>query len=192
MGANMKYTAFEELNTEHLRLRELRASDAERYYECMGGSEDVTKYMLWQPHKSLQESRESIEKVLKRYKEGNAYTWAITIAEDDEIIGRIDLLRFDEKENSCSFAYMLGKEFWGCGFGTESLKAVFAFAFEKMEIQKIVADHMSENIASGKVMQKAGMHHVTKHISKYEKCGVFYDADEYMITMDDWKRLHDS
>lgn len=188
----MKYVELEELNTEHLRLRKLRASDVECYYNRVGSSEAVTRYMLWQPHKSLVESRESIEKVLARYEEGNGYTWAIALAEDDSIIGRIDLLRFDEKENSCSFAYMLGKGFWGCGFGTESLKAVFAFAFEKMEMQKIVADHMSENIASGKVMQKTGMHYVTKHISKYEKCGVFYDADEYMITMDDWKRLHDS
>lgn len=188
----MKYVELEELNTEHLRLRKLRASDVECYYNHVGSSEAVTRYMLWQPHKSLVESRESIEKVLIRYEEGNAYTWAIALAEDDTIIGRIDLLRFDEEQSSCSFAYMLGKEFWGRGFGTDSLKAVFAFAFEKMEMQKIVADHMSENIASGKVMEKAGMHHVTKHVSKYEKSGVYHDADEYMITMDDWKRLHDS
>ena len=187
----MKYAELEELNTRNLRLRKLRASDVECYYKRIGSSEEVTKYMLWQPHISLQESRESIEKVLMRYRDGNTYTWGIALAEDDSIIGRIDLLRFDEEQSSCSFAYMLGKEFWGCGFGTESLKAVFAFAFEKMEIQRIVADHMSDNIASGKVMQKAGMHYVRKQVSKYEKCGMYYDADEYMITIDDWKQLQD-
>lgn len=183
----MKYAEFEELKTTHLRLRKLHSTDVEDYYNRIGSSEDVTRYMLWQPHKSKQESCASIEKILKKYAEGNAYTWGIALAEDDTIIGRIDLLRFDEKESSCSFAYMLGSEFWGRGFGTESLKAVFGFAFEKMEMQSIVADHMSENATSGKVMQKAGMHYVTKHVSKYEKCGVFHDADEYMITIDEWK-----
>lgn len=183
----MKYVEFEQFETENLILRKFRRDDVECYFNRIGSSEDVTKYMLWQPHKSMLESRESIEKILARYEAGNCYSWAIALQEDDSIIGRIDLLRFDETDSSCSFAYMLGKEFWGQGFGTEALTAVFEFAFEKMEIQTIIADHMSENIASGKVMQKAGMHYVTKHSSKYEKNENIYDADEYKITYADWK-----
>ena len=185
----MKYAQFEELRTEHLLLRKIRREDVETYYERVGSSEDVTRYMLWQPHESIEESKKSIEKVLTRYEEDRCYTWAIALAEDDSIIGRIDLLRFDEKNNSCSFAYMLGKEFWGNGFGTEALKEVFDFAFYKMEMQSIAADHMSENIASGKVMQKAGMHFVKKHPSKYEKCGKSYDADEYVIDAEAWNKM---
>ena len=182
----MKYAKLEELKTKHLLLRKMRLEDVECYYERIGSSEDVTKYMLWQPHQSVQESKESVEKVLSRYEAGNSYTWAIALAEDDSIIGRIDLLRFEESDSRCSFAYMLGKDFWGRGYGTECLKAVFGFAFEKMEMQTIAADHMSENVGSGKVMQKAGMHFVQKHVGKYEKCGICYDADEYVIHASMW------
>ena len=182
----MKYAMFEQLETENLRLRKFRIEDTDCFFQRVGGSEEVTKYMLWLPHKSVSESQESIEKILARYETGNTYTWAIALAKDDSVIGRIDLLRFDEENSSCSFAYMLGKEFWGRGFGTESLKAVFVFAFEKMEMQRIVADHMSENVASGKVMQKVGMRFVQKHLQKYEKCGKYYDADEYAIDAEDW------
>ena len=185
----MIYARFEELKTEHLLLRKMRSTDVYNYYNRIGSDEDVTRYMLWQPHKSVEESCESVKKVLVRYEEGKCYTWAIALAEDDTIIGRIDLLRFDEETSSCSFAYMLGKEYWGKGFGTESLKAVFAFAFEKMKLQRIVADHMSENIASGKVMKKAGMHFVKKLPLKYEKCGKSYDADEYQISYTSWKQI---
>ena len=182
----MKYAKFEQIETNRLRLRQLSKEDVECYYKHLGSSEDVTRYMLWQPHQSQKETCESIENVMARYQNGNCYTWGIALAEDNTLIGRIDLLRFDEENNSCSFAYMLGKDFWGQGFGTEALKTVFDFAFEKMEMKSIMADHMSENIASGKVMQKAGMHHVKKHVSKYEKCGRDYDADEYLITYEDW------
>lgn len=183
----MKYTMFEQLETQNLILRRFRREDAECFFARVGGNEKVSRYMLWQPHKSLQESKESIEKILSRYEGDNAYTWGIALRSDDSIIGRIDLLRFDEKESSCSFAYMIGDEFWGQGFGTEALKAVLQFAFEKMEMQTVIADHMSENVASGIVMKKAGMHYVQNHVSKYEKDGKCYDADEYMITYKDWK-----
>ena len=186
----MKYGEFEQIKTSRLLLRELRPTDVDYYYKRLGGSEEVTRYMLWQPHKSKHESQESIDKVLSKYNEHTFYCWGIALLEDDSIIGRIDLLRFDKQTNSCSFAYMLGKEFWNCGFGTEALKAVFSFAFEKLQLTYIVADHMSENVASGKVMQKAGMHYVRKHASKYEKCGKYYDADEYIITYNDWKQIN--
>ena len=112
----MKFAAFEDLNTRRLRLRKLRLSDAACYYERLGSSRDVTKYMLWQPHTSLQESEESIRKALAGYEVRRAYTWAIALPEDDSVIGRIDLLRFDEAQGCCSFAYMLGKDYWGQGF----------------------------------------------------------------------------
>ena len=188
----MNYTEFEQIKTSRLILRKLRSTDVACYYKRLGSSEDVTKYMLWEPHKSLQESQKSVEKVLEKYREDVCYCWGIALLEDDSIIGRIDLLRFDEQNNSCSFAYMLGKEFWNHGFGTEALKAVFSFAFEKLQIRFIVADHMRANVASGRVMQKAGMHYIGTHTSKYKKCMEYYDADEYMITCDEWKQTKDS
>ena len=184
----MKYCEFEEIKTKHLLLRKLRMADAECYYAHIGSSEEVTRYMLWNPHESLQESHDSIVRILTKYESGRCYTWAITRIEDDELIGRIDLLRFDERDNSCSFAYMLGKKFWGKGYGTEALKAVFSFAFKNLEVESIVADHMSENIASGRVMQKAGMAYMGRYVAKYEKNGSMYDADAYQITFDDWKK----
>lgn len=184
----MKYTAFEELKTPRLLLRRFRAEDAQDYFTRLGSSEEVTRYMLWQPHKSLQESRESIERILGKYQSGDCYCWAIALAEDNTMIGRIDLLRLDPETGSCSFAYMLGKHFWNQGFGTEALRAVFSFAFEKMNMERITADHMCVNPASGKVMQKAGMVYTGTCKAKYEKCGTLYDADEYRITQESWNR----
>ena len=184
----MRYEELTSLKTEHLLLRKLRLSDAPFYYQRIGSSERVTKFMLWQPHRSQQESHESIERILDKYETGRCYTWAIALKEDDSLIGRIDLLRLDEARNCCSFAYMLGEDFWGRGFGTEALKAVFSFAFEVLRLESITVDHMTENAASGRVMQKAGMRFVKRIPSRYEKNGVLHDADEYRITAADWKR----
>ncbi|MBR5869934.1 MAG: GNAT family N-acetyltransferase, partial [Clostridia bacterium] len=167
-------------------LRKFRISDTDAYYQHLGSSEAVTRYMLWKPHTSLEESCQSIEKILSRYEKRDGYCYAITLADDGSLIGRIDLLRFDDESESCSFAYMLGQEFWNRGYATEVLRAVFAFAFDRLDVRRITADHMSANPASGRVMQKAGMHYVCTHEGKYEKNGVLWDADEYTVSSEDW------
>lgn len=178
----MRYAEFEELYTEHLHLRKLRREDIPAYYARVGSSPEVTKYMLFSPHRDVSESAASVEKALRRYAEGKCYRYCVALKETDELIGVIEALRFDEERDSCSFAYMLGEDFWGRGYGTEALKAVFGFLFDKMGIRRIEADHMAENPASGAVMRKAGMVKTGLEKAKYEKNGVFHDAVTYTIT----------
>ena len=164
--------------------------DVPLYYQRIGSSAEVTKYMLFSPHRDISESVASVEKALRRYREGKCYRFCIALRETDELIGIMEALRFDEETSSCSFAYMLGKDFWGKGYGTEALTAVFGFLFTKMEIQRIEADHMAENAASGAVMRKAGMAHTGFIAGKYEKNGVLHDAHVYAITRQQYQNAH--
>ena len=182
----MTFPEISQLETSRLRLRKLTPEDTDHYFRYLFGSESVSRYMLWNPHKDISESAASIQKVLHRYEEGRCYRWAIAHKETDSLMGIIDLLRFDEESESCSFAYMLGQPFWGCGYGTEALKAVFSFAFTEMEVKSIIADHMAENPASGRVMEKSGMRKIGFLPKKYEKNGILQDAVQYRITKDDW------
>ena len=183
----MNFAEIKELSTENLILRKIRWEDAADYYRHLASSEAVTRYMLFNPHKDFSESVASVEKALQRYETGRFYRWAITRKEDDGFLGVIDLLRFDEERNTCSFAYMIGQPFWGKGYGTESLKAVFGFAFDEMKLDAVEADHMAENVASGRAMEKAGMTYVRTERAKYEKNCRIYDAPTYRITAEQWK-----
>lgn len=181
----MKYVEFEQLTTSHLRLRKLRRGDAADLFR-FGSDEAVCRYMLWEPHGAVEESAASIEKSLRGYETGKYYRWGIALAESDTLIGIISLHNFDEERSACSFAYMLAREHWGKGYGTEALEAVIRFAFERMDMERIEADHFSENPASGAVMRKAGMRHVGTVSGKYEKDGRRYDAEAYILTRDQW------
>ena len=76
---------------------------------------------------------------------------------------------------------MLGEDFWGKGYGTEVLRTVFRFAFEKMGVEVIRADHFEDNPASGACMRKAGMTWVGRVEGKYIKNGIFHHAVLYEI-----------
>lgn len=182
----MRYAEFEELLTSRLRLRKLTREDVPLYYQRIGSSSEVTKYMLFQPHGDISESAESIENVLRRYETGRCYRFCIALRQTDELIGMIEPLRFDEESSTCSFAYMLGQEFWSKGYGTEALKAVLDFLFRKMDMDRVEADHMAPNAASGAVMGKAGMIRQGIEPGKYQKDGMSCDAVCYAITKQQW------
>lgn len=182
----MHYPAMKDIFTARLHLRKIRMDDLENYFTCLAGSEAVTRYMLFRPHKDISESAASIAKWLARYAAGGCYHWCIALKDTDELIGVIDLLRFDEENSSCSFAYMLAEKFWGRGYGTEALRAVIDFGFAEMGLERIEADHMTENVASGAVMRKAGMVYQCMVPGKYEKNGKVYDAAVYAITRQQW------
>ena len=174
------------LQTKDLILRKVRIEDAPLYFARIGSREPVTRYMLFNAHRDISESVASIEKALGRYETGRCYRWAIALKTDDSIIGIIELLRFDEETESCSFAYMIGDGFWSKGYGTQALSAALGFAFEKMKLSFVEVDHMAENEASGAVMRKAGMTYLRTEEGKYEKNGTSHDARVYRMTAEQW------
>ena len=177
----MRYAEFHPIETERLLLRQLQMEDVYEYYERLFGDADVSRYMLIEPHQDISESLESLQRKLSRYQEGRYYCWGVTEKDEEGLIGLVELLRFNEADSSCSFVYMLGCNYWSRGYGTELLKAVFRFAFEELEVERIVADHMAPNGASGAVMRKAGMKHTGTEKGKYAKTGSVYDAECYEI-----------
>lgn len=182
----MRYVEFKELKTPRLVLRRLTREDIPLYYARLGSDPEVTKFMLFSPHRDISQSVASIEKALRRYREGRCYRFCIALRETGELIGVIEPLRFDEEKDSCSFAYMLGREFWGRGYGTEALTAVLDFLFRDMELEQVQADHMESNAASGAVMRKAGMTYQGTIPGAYEKDGILHDAPQYAITRSQW------
>jgi RimJ/RimL family protein N-acetyltransferase len=95
--------------------------------------------------------------------------WAMTVRGTGVLIGWLFI--GSSRETSASgtrgCGYALDQRFWGHGYMTEALRAVFAYAFAELGTQQIVAECDTPNVASAGVMRKAGM--------TYE--GTFYDAD---------------
>ena len=185
----MRFPEICTLETPRLVLRKLTEEDIPAYYTRLGSSESVTRYMLFDPHKDISESAASIRKALGRYEAGRCYRWGIALKEDNTLIGILELLRFDEEKESCSFAYMLAEDCWGKGYGSEALVRALDFAFTEMAVQEVRADHFACNGASGGAMRKAGMIYLRTIPEKYEKHSIRYDAEEYGITRKEWHSL---
>ncbi len=181
----MEHTGISEITTRRLKLRKLTSIDADPFYQ-FASDKKVAQYMNWTPHNSVSDSTKSIEKSIEEYKSGKYYRWGISLKENDYLIGIIQLLAFDEKRNSCSFAYMINYDYQGKGYGTESLSAVINFAFDNMCVDMIEADIFSENKASSAVAKKCGMVHIATIKHKYTKNEIPYNAERYVITREQY------
>ena len=131
-----------ELETPRLRLRKIRFDDVYDYYEGLASDGEVMKYLPAEPHQDISESLAYIEQTLARYEEGDCCRWAIADREEDGILGVMELTA---QEDGCDLRCMLMERCWNQGYGTEALSAVIRFAFEKMDVDRILVDHMSPN-----------------------------------------------
>lgn len=66
------------------------------------------------------------------------------------------LLKEGIRRKTAEIGYWLGEEYWNRGITTEAVKAVTEYVFSNFDICRIQATVFSLNIASGRVLEKAG------------------------------------
>ena len=127
-------------------------------YKNWASDEDVTKYLMWQPHLSPEVSRSVTDEWVRQYANENFYHWAIVLKDNgNEPIGDIAVVNMNEKVSMAHIGYCLGKKWWHQGIMSEALKAVTDFLFDVADFNRIESRHDPNNPNSGKVMQKCGM-----------------------------------
>lgn len=173
------------VETQRLILRRFTEDDAQNMYDNWACDPEVTKYLRWAPHQSVEVTSGLLKSWVALYKEPNYYHWAIVLKENDMPIGSIGILDVSELDDSGEIGYCMGKNWWGQGLMTEAAKAVIDFAFKKAGFHRLEAYHSVNNPASGRVMQKAGMTREGVSRQKY-KCAMGYqDCVLYAILQQD-------
>lgn len=171
-----------ELETKRLFLRRFVVEDAKAMFENWASDSENVRYVTWDPHPNPQLTQASIERWLLHYQEENTYKWAICKKEDPkQVIGDISVVSQDPQKEICEVGYILGKKFWGQGIMTEALKAVLHFLLLEVGFKEVQAKYVSLNPASGRVMEKAGMHYLTTLPNAVARKGYIGDQITYTI-----------
>lgn len=156
----MKDLGTKTLETDNLILRKLELNDYKSAFKNWCNDPDVAKYVVWNPHKSDEDTKKLFEMWVKQYEEPYTFRWGVVEKSSNEIIGVIDVVKISLNNSRVEIGYCYGKKWWGKGYGTESLKAVINYLLNEIEIEMVTADHLVSNPASGRVMEKAGMKYI--------------------------------
>ena len=154
----MQWTGTQTLETRRLILRRYRLEDAEDMFYNWASDPEVTRYLTWQPHGSIDVSRELAAHWAEESARPDCYQWAIVPKDLNEPIGSISVVHVNEQLASAELGYCIGKRWWGQGLTAEALRAVLEYLIRDVGFQKVSAMHDIHNPNSGRVMRKAGMH----------------------------------
>jgi [ribosomal protein S5]-alanine N-acetyltransferase len=112
-------------------------------------------------------------------------TLGICVAEmPDDIIGAITLTLAMAHARG-ELGYWIGRGMWGRGYATEAGRALVAFGFANLQLNRIQAQHFLRNPASGRVLEKIGMQREGVHRQKYRRWERFEDVAMYAILVSD-------
>ena len=177
-----------DLVTPRLRLRRLTMRDAQDIYRYSRDPE-VARHVLWDPHRSIGDSRAYLRYMLRRYRGHEPASWGIEYLETGRIIGTIGFMWIQEDNNAAEVGYSLARDCWGKGIMTEALRAVLQYGFDEMNLNRIEAQHETTNPASGAVMRKCHMQHEGTLRSRLFNKGRYVDVELYAILRRDFNRL---
>lgn len=145
------------IETERLFLRPFKVEDAESMFHNWTSDPEVTKYLTWPVHESVEVSRNVAKTWQDGYDDLQNYQWAIELKEIHEPIGSISAVKTDDSTESATIGYCIGRNWWGQGITAEALREVIAFFFQEVGMNCVNACHDPRNPNSGKVMRKCGM-----------------------------------
>lgn len=143
------------METERILLRRWTVDDAEVLYR-LASDPDVGPRAGWEPHASVEDSREVIVKVFD-----NPTTWAIVLKATDEPVGAIGYgpscdCGLPALPDEPTIGYWVARPYWNRGICTEALSLMLGHIRRNTSICSLVSGHFTDNPASGKVMEKCG------------------------------------
>lgn len=115
------------------------------------------------------------------------YTFLIADNTDGSFIGVISLRLGKKKYSNAEVWYKLEPTKWNKGYATEALRAVLNFGFHTLNLHRIECGCSVKNIASFKVMEKAGMVREGVHRALLPLEDGWHDACIYAILKSEFR-----
>ena len=134
-------------------LRPIKDEDMESIYKSCQDEEFL--YMTGTRHTF------TLDQVMNSYKQfrkdSTRYDFAICLLENNEIIGDLSILDFDQDHKKAGFRISLhSRNTLNKGYGTEATQLAQRFAFEELKLNRLELEVFSHNIRGIKAYEKAG------------------------------------
>ena len=172
---------FPTLITERLTLGEVRLTDIPAIV-TQADSELISRTTLNLPHPyGENDAIKWINLARQGFVNQNHFIFGIRLRSTDEFMGGIGLV-VSRPNNKAEIGYWIGTPFWGKGYMTEATAAIIRFGFEELSLNRIFASYISDNVASGRVMEKCGMIKEGEFADNIRKNGEYKSTVHYRLT----------
>jgi RimJ/RimL family protein N-acetyltransferase len=147
------------LESERLKLREWIEADREPFGRM---NRDTAVMEFFPATLSREESDALVDRAIAHFAQHGFGPWAAELCTSGEFVGYVGLFipRFEAAFTPCvEIGWRLAPQYWGRGLATEGARAAVRYAFEVLELPKLVSFTVPANVRSTRVMEKLGMTH---------------------------------
>ena len=178
------------LETERLVLRRVTADDVDNLVELDGDPEVMHFINGGRPTPREEIASDVLPAFLGYYERFAGYGfWAVEEKATGQFVGWFHFRPAkDARSGEVELGYRLRRSAWGQGYATEGSRALIEKGFAELDVHRVVAFTMVVNVASRRVMEKAGLRYVRTfhqpwpdHIEGEEQGDV-----EYALTRSEW------
>ena len=145
------------LETQRLKLRPIRADDAEAV-ASYSTKPDFIRFLPLPPQ-TVESAANYVERVVAggQPDSNNDWIFAIQLGEAPRLVGTIRVGIREPAHRQGDVGYAMHQDHWGKGYTSEALGRILSFGFEELSLERIWATADLRNVASWRVMEKAGM-----------------------------------
>ena len=140
--------------TPRLLLRPPMRSDAQTIFSQYAQDAEVTKYLTWQPHRSLDDTADFYVGRLAAWEDESEFSWTINRKADQQLLGMIGM---HLRGSMADIGYVIARSHWRQGVTAEAARVVVEWALAQPHIYRVRAFCDVENTASARVLEKIGM-----------------------------------
>jgi len=138
--------------TARLVFRPIAPADARPIFDAYAQDREASRFLTWRPHQRLAETEAYVARCMAATA---ARTYVLLGRRDGALLGAFDLRQ--PGPSRYGYGYVLARSAWGQGLMTEALTEVARWTLAQPGIWRIGDVCDVENIASARVMEKAGL-----------------------------------
>jgi RimJ/RimL family protein N-acetyltransferase len=184
------------LETERLVLRRFTEDDVDNLVE-LDGDPDVMRFITGgRPTPRREIENDVLPAFLSYYERFAGYGfWAAIERSSAQFLGWFHFRPPEgAQRGEVELGYRLRRSAWGKGYATEGSRALIGRGFAEFDVQRVVASTMAVNVASRRVMEKAGLRFVrTFHQPWPDYIEGQEEGDvEYALLQSEWEKAVES
>jgi len=145
------------LETSRLTLRSAEPGDLDAMQALYGDEETMRWIGAGDGVRTREQTARGIRRMME-HQESHGYSiWVVAERSSGEVIGNCGLVLVEWEGPDVELAYMIRRDRWGEGIATEAATASLEHGLGPLAMQRVIGLAYPENIASHRVMEKAGM-----------------------------------
>ncbi|MFM8348931.1 MAG: GNAT family N-acetyltransferase [Bacteroidota bacterium] len=138
--------------TSRCTLHRHRREDAEEMFYAYASKPEVTRFLIWPTHSSIEETRQYLRYAIAQWDADQSFAWTVRLKPYGRLIGSIGLVK---SEAEWQVGYVFSPTSWGKGLASEVLIGLLGLIKGHLN-EPIVSYVHQENPASSRVLEKAG------------------------------------